>query len=422
MRTPLALATAAAFAALGCGADSRLASEPGQPLSSRSGLEGVLVVDNDGADCPQAEFSGIQAAVVAAQPGDKILVCRGVYPENVLVETADLRIEARGAPGEVVLQGPAAQSYGFHLRNTSGVLLQGFRVQGFADANIIIDGGSGNTLRKNVVTAGVVDGIEVMNSFANVIEQNLSFANAAPNGDGIFVWQGSSGNIIRHNESFDNGQHGINIFETGAGNVVLGNRSHHNGVRGIQIVSGNESVIENNDVFANGLIPNPAIPGVGVGISVRISTLVTVRSNRSDNNGSTGIGLNATSRNLVGNNRSDANPVAGIVLNGASDNVVENNEVSRNGQDGIRLMNNADRNIVRLNHVASHDRDGIRVFDAASDGNTIERNVIRASGEHDAHDDSVGPGTVGTANFWLENRCATQNRPGLCEHPSTSAQ
>jgi SLT domain-containing protein len=32
-----------------------------------------------------------------------------------------------------------------------------------------------------------------------------------------------------------------------------------------------------------------------------------------------------------------------------------------------------------------------------------------------AHDDSVGPGTSGTANFWLENHCQTQNRPGLCE-------
>jgi hypothetical protein len=59
---------------------------------------------------------------------------------------------------------------------------------------------------------------------------------------------------------------------------------------------------------------------------------------------------------------------------------------------------------------------------AASDGNTIERNVIRESGEHDAHDDSVGPGTAGTANFWLKNNCKTENRPGLCEHSSTTRQ
>jgi len=49
--------------------------------------------------------------------------------------------------------------------------------------------------------------------------------------------------------------------------------------------------------------------------------------------------------------------------------------------------------------------------------NTIERNVIRQSGEHDAHDDSVGAGTGGTANLWMENKCETENRPELCKNP-----
>jgi hypothetical protein len=30
--------------------------------------------------------------------------------------------------------------------------------------------------------------------------------------------------------------------------------------------------------------------------------------------------------------------------------------------------------------------------------------------EHDAHDD-------GTENDWINNKCVTENRPGLCEHP-----
>src|SRR5687768_10234824 len=89
----------------------------------------TLVVDNDFADCPQADFSSIQAAVTAAQPGDKILVCRGVYLETVLVEKSDLRIEAQAAPGDVVLQGTPPQLVGFHLLNSSGVVLQGFTVQ-----------------------------------------------------------------------------------------------------------------------------------------------------------------------------------------------------------------------------------------------------------------------------------------------------
>jgi len=36
----------------------------------------TLVVDNDGAECPQAEYTTIQQAVATAQAGDKILVAR----------------------------------------------------------------------------------------------------------------------------------------------------------------------------------------------------------------------------------------------------------------------------------------------------------------------------------------------------------
>ena len=414
------LAAAMLIALDACNPDSRVAPIREPTFSAQADEHGALVVDNDGADCPHADFSSIQAAVLAAQPGDKILVCRGVYMETVLVETSDLRIEAQGAADDVVLRATATQPYGFHLRNTTGVLLQGFTVEGYADANIILEGGSGNTLRKNVATAGLFDGIEVKNSSGNLIEHNSSFENAGPASDGIFVWSGASENVFRHNETFNNGQHGINLAGSGTGNVVFGNQSHHNRIRGIQSAQqSNGTLIENNHVFANGLVPVPSVPGVGVGISALNSADVTIRNNRSENNGTNGIGLNTTSRSVVSNNRTESNGVIGIAVNGSSDNLVENNEVFRNGQDGIRVLTNSDRNIVRLNHVLEHSRDGIRVQDAASDGNTIEGNVIRQSDEHDAHDDSFGAGTGGTANFWFRNHCKTENRTGLCDSPVT---
>ena len=42
------------------------------------GGSAVLVVDDDGADCPSADFTSIQAAVAEAEPGSTILVCEGV--------------------------------------------------------------------------------------------------------------------------------------------------------------------------------------------------------------------------------------------------------------------------------------------------------------------------------------------------------
>src|SRR5688500_14776880 len=106
MRAPLVAAVLAATLATvsACDSGTALPSAPEPSFSARMGNQGTLVVD-DGADCPQPDFNTIQAAVLAAQPGDKILVCRGAYLESVLIEKADLRMEAQAAPGEVVLQG-----------------------------------------------------------------------------------------------------------------------------------------------------------------------------------------------------------------------------------------------------------------------------------------------------------------------------
>jgi parallel beta-helix repeat protein len=414
--------------------------------TSAPAFAATLVVDNDFLDCPQADFSSIRAAVIAAEPGDKILVCPGEYVEvsspqaAVLVDKSDLRIEAQAAPGVVLLQGTRAQPFGFHLLNTTGVLLQGFKVQGFGRGNIRIEGStaplgisSGNTLRKNVTTDAGTDGIQVVNSSANVVEQNISFNNLGPSSDGIFVCgvpginpltdpctPSSSGNIIRHNQTSGN-RIGIHLNGTGPDNVVLGNQSYNNRVRGISLEQSGQTVIEHNHVFANGLTPIPGVLGVGNGIGVRNSNGVTVRNNRSENNGAMGIALNAASNNVVSNNRSESNRMAGIIVTmGASNNLVEKNEIFQNVDDGIRLVNNADRNIVQLNHVRRNGGDGIHA-DMTSTENTIERNVIRESGNPPAHfdarDDSFGPGTGGTANFWIDNKCETENRPGLCEHP-----
>jgi len=384
-------------------------------FSAAPALSRTLVVDNDAAECPHAQYNTIQQAVAVAEAGDKILVCPGLYTGTVPVGTPELRIEARGAPGEVVLQGTGAVGeLGFVLLNTTGVVLQGFTVQGFGRAQIRIQGGRGNTVRQNVTRGAVVnDGIQVTSSSANVVEQNTSHGNPE---DGIYIglitdipFEPASDNIIRHNETFNN-RHGINIFGSGPGNVIFGNRAHDNAQRGISnanLSHGNE--IKYNHAFANGLN----------GILVVDSSDVTVRDNRAEGNGSNGIALTATVNNVAANNvvtqnQSDGNAASGVLLNRATGSVVEQNLLVRN-LDGVRMFNNAAANIIRSNHVWRSGRDGIRA-EAASSNNTIERNIVFNSVEHDAHDDSVGSGTAGTANSWIDNHCGTENRLVLCDH------
>ena len=384
----------------------------------------TLVVDDDVAECPKAQYNTIQQAVAAAQAGDKILVCPGLYLGTVVVDTPDLRIEAKAAPGEVVLQGTGAVGeLGFVLLNTTGVVLQGFTAQGFGRAQIRIQGGRGNTVRKNVTRDAVGnDGIQVTSSSANVVEQNTAHGNLQ---DGIFVgritdipFEPASDNIIRYNETFNN-RFGIHLNGSGPGNVIFGNRSHDNTQRGIvnqNLSHGTE--IKYNHVSANGLTAIPGVAGVGVGINVANSSLVTVRGNRTEGNGASGITLTNAANNVVTHNLSDENAASGVQLNAATSSVVEKNLLVGN-LDGVRMFSNtaanAAANSIQSNYVWRSGRDGIRAEVTSSD-NRIERNIVINSVEHDAHDDSVGTGTAGTANFWVDNHCGTENRLVLCDH------
>jgi hypothetical protein len=249
------------------------------------GGSAVLVVDNDGADCPKAEFTTIQAAVAAAEPGTTILVCAGVYEEQVLIDKNDLRLLAKGKPGTVVLDGldDHTKLAGFRLDDAHGNVIQGFLVRRYHEAGIWLRMGSSlNTIRKNVTTeSSFHDGIQVLDSPENVVEQNTSFANFSPNSVacGINVLGvGSAGNIVRHNETFRN-DFGIQVAFEAANNVIFHNESHDNRRVGIRnIFSSNGTVIGNNRVFDNG-----GVLQFG-GILLSGSTGVTVARNKAFNN------------------------------------------------------------------------------------------------------------------------------------------
>ena len=90
----------------------------GGPLSASAGDDTgrqVLVVDDDGIQCPGADFASVQEAVDAAQDGALVRVCPGVYPDFV---TVDKPLTLLGRPNVAALDCFATRLWTSTLRGT----------------------------------------------------------------------------------------------------------------------------------------------------------------------------------------------------------------------------------------------------------------------------------------------------------------
>ena len=298
-RTGFFVAILGALAA--CKADSPTRPEAVPAVLTNTAGASTLVVDDDGGDCRNADFATIQAAVTAAEPGTTILVCAGTYVEWVVITKSDLRLLAKGRPGEVVLDGQnipapfpcapaslvAVQCAGFELRNAHGNLIQGFLIRRYWEAGIWLRmGSSGNTIRMNVTTQSPHhDGIQLAGSNDNVIEHNEAVDNPDPSACGINITAGSQRNVVRHNLLVNN-EWGIQIAApTTLDNQIFENealRNRGNGIRNVALASG--TIIEGNRAFANGLTPGPNTGAFASGIRIQSGAGIVVRRNHAFDN------------------------------------------------------------------------------------------------------------------------------------------
>lgn len=251
----------------------------------------TLVVGSDREDCPKADFTRIQDAVNAAAPGSTILVCPGTYREMVTIAKNDLKIIGMDGPDRVVVEGKPedphdAQEAGFLVHMVSGVLIKGFTVQGFHESNILLEGANGNIIRDNRITKSAHDGIQLNHSSNNLVEDNVSFDNDAglparafTDACGVLLRLGSGHNTIRHNEFFGNA-FGIFVGPTSNGNVISENDSHDNRRDGIRNLLNAGTLIDGNEVDHNRV----SSLGPGRGISVEVSSDITVVQNEAFDN------------------------------------------------------------------------------------------------------------------------------------------
>lgn len=340
-----------------------------------------LRVDNDRAQCPNAQFVSIQQAVTAAGPNDTVKVCPGTYPEQVKIEGSakrGLKVEAL-RPLEATIQAPPVEvPPNAIVRIANGandVTLRGFVVRGpfvvpgcvepaLAHTGVFVDNAFDARIRENRVT-------EIRNSLPSLF--------GCQDGISVLVGRSSQSSV----GSADVSQNVIDEYQKGG--VVVDN-------------AGSDADVDHNEIAAADEVQNVIAPN-----GVQISRGATAR-----------VDHNEVSQNVFLGNPNAGNGTGILLFEPRAGGVrVDHNDVSEN-DDGIDLTD-ADRERVEENR--SHDNrlyDGIFVNEDSA-GNLIKGNLLFGNTEHDCHDDSVGGGTGGTANEWKGDRGNTENRPDLCQ-------
>jgi len=382
-------------------------------------LFATYTVDDNRVDRPNADFTTIQEAVVAAGPGDTIRVYPGNYNGPVDITEDNLKLRSERKWAAVITGGTDAV---VEVDGAKGVEIRGFKIAGTGGTpqyGVLVSNGGSAEIRENWVTGENV-GIAVLDSSADIRDNQID--NYGRSGVIVDALEAPARATVTQNTVTGTGgqatvaQNGIQVSSGAKAevskNVVSNNIFVAGGgataAIGIFLASaGGGSAVSQNEVFNSDV--NIAVDDTTSG--------VTVEKNRVTRALYDGISLARSQNVKVSQNTSEQNGGPGISLLESKRNVVEKNDSNRNGLDGISLFD-SDDNLISQNKANDNKYDGIFV-DVMSTGNRITQNSLFGNGkqtdEHDAHDDSAGSGTAGTANTWEKNKGQTENRPGLLE-------
>jgi parallel beta-helix repeat protein len=195
----------------------------------------------------RGQYTTIQAAVNAAQPGDTVLVPPGTYSENVLVNKSLTIKSSDGAATTIVTA--AVPSNDVFLLSGSSIQVEGLTLTG-GRAGVEFSGAS---------QSSVTDIIAHDNVYAVLIEHaannKVIASNLTNNGYGIYL-DGSSGNTFSGNVAMNekgNGNalgDGIYMRDSNS-NAIVQNVLSNNHVYGISLLSSSNNVLSNNSIDAN---------------------------------------------------------------------------------------------------------------------------------------------------------------------------
>jgi hypothetical protein len=331
------------------------------PLSSSN--DGMLIVDDDGLDCPNFQYMTIQAAVDAAVPGDKIKVCAGIYMEQVTIPAGKDNLTLFSAPDlQAVIKAPL-------------VMIE-------PKAIVRVNGAQNVTIRHFTITGPGVG-----------ICASIRYGVRVDNGGSALITDNHITEI--HDTPFGGCQtgYGVNVGRladgtTGTATVVhnLIDKYQKGGVFVDNV--GSSAEVAYNEVDGAGPTPIIAQNGIAVGRGAQ----GVIHHNKVSQNVYTGGGNVATGIIPF------RNPVARV----------HHNDVFLNDVGIAPFIVAAGTAEVSYNNSRNNLSDGIHAY--STSGNLIAYNKAFQNGMFDCADD-----TIPTRNTWLKDLGRTENQPGLCK-------
>ena len=317
-------------------------------------FEPTILVDDDKVQCPSAAYTTIQSAVNAANPGDRIHVCAGTYPEQVTINKS-LTIDADNG----VLVAPAAMTGNVTDLVSGDTLAVAISVQNADDVNIegLIVDGSNNGL---TACAPRLIGILYENSSGRVAHNavrnfNLgagSALNGCQSGNAIEVETATSGSSrveISENSVQNYQKNGITGNETGTeldldGNTVTGVGATAGAAQnGVQVGYGAAGRIRNNTITDN--IYSPCTAAVcntnAAGILIYNSDGIDIENNSVGSN-QIGIYVGGNQSRINANSVFNSVVLIGVALVG-NQNEVTNNTITHSDQIGVYIQGNSNQ-------------------------------------------------------------------------------
>jgi parallel beta-helix repeat protein len=305
-----------------------LPAPPGSLFVSPSGLS-----DKPDVNCDSARFSSIQAAVNAAAPGNTIVVCTGVYYEDVTVSKP---LTLRGFDAVI---NASAKNNGV-LITASGTTVTGLTVENAIGEGILAVGVSNVIIDDNVVVNNNRDATNP----ATTYDECKAFGDVPGDcGEGIH-FMGVANSQITNNHVTGNAGGILLTDEVGPthDNTVSGNVVDHNALDcGITIPSHNPNALSETGVR------QPTMGGVFHN---------TITANTITDNGAQGEGAGV----LL------AAPGPGMAV---YENTISQNWILNNGMSGVTLHS----------HAPNQDLDG----------NSITNNVVGTNNLHGDEDAGV---------------------------------